>query len=393
MPIMNNNLLRDLFQNNIDYVSKQVGRILDSLYGEQADENDPLPANSYFYHTIEYATAYDEYVMIDMRGDTQGAVYSVDITPEYIDIRGIAENPYYYSMYTTQTQHEQLQTQVMPYLASYEYHYTLSELGIDHFAQGGTYVRAYNNANEEIPVGITQPFGIDTNRTATINNFIIWNAGKQRMTVRESNNPYDPYRQVNYDNCGNVYGSTWVLNTIDDEYRNTNYIIMPSETSDSVYTIDNNFYDNTYNYSGDTIHNYYNDSGDIVINGGGVGLAPVVGLGYADLKLVLDSLVDELNIKFNFGSDGETLPLDYAPTWEELHYIDQGSFYITPIQQIDTLSLAPDVGDTVPYISDYLSIVGGAVTSFYNMVDDLGVGLMLVFTFLICLVINHLKKG
>ena len=48
--------------------------------------------------------------------------------------------------------------------------------------------------------------------------------------------------------------------------------------------------------------------------------------------------------------------------------------------------------DTFPELGDYLSIVGGAVTSIYNMVDDLGIGIMLVFTFLICLVINHLKK-
>ena len=121
MAIMNNSLLRDLFQNNIDYVSKQVGRILDALYGEQATENDPLPENAYFYHTVEYATAYDEYVMSDMRGDTQGAVYSVDIAPDYIHIKGIQENPYYYSVYTTQAQHESLQNEVMPYLANYEY--------------------------------------------------------------------------------------------------------------------------------------------------------------------------------------------------------------------------------------------------------------------------------
>lgn len=389
---MNNSLLRDLFQNNIDYVSKQVSRILDALYGEQATENDPLPEDSYFYHTIEYATAYDEYVMSDMRGDTQGAVYSVDITPDYIHIKGIQENPYYYSLYTTQAQHEALQNEVMPYLANYEYLYTLDELGIDHFAQGGTYVRAYNSNNEEIPVGISQPFGIDTNMTASISNFIIWNAGKQRMTVRESTNIYDPYRQVNYENCGNVYGSTWVLNSIDDEYRNTNYIIMPSGDSDSVYTIDNNFYDNTYNYGGDTIHNYYNDSGDIVINGGGVGLAPVVGLGYADVKLILDSLVDDLNLRFNFGGDGDTFPLEYAPTWEELHYNDQGSFYITPVKQIPSLPAAPDVADTFIDVSDYVALLGGSVTKLTSIFGSIGLDMMLVLTFLSCLVIRHLRR-
>lgn len=152
----------------------------------------------------------------------------------------------------------------------------------------------------------------------------------------------------------------------------------------------NNYTTNTYTTNqGDTITYYYNDNSVIIPSGGvGLGLAGGVALGYVDIEKIFDDIILNLNTRPEFQSE----PLPSFPTYDEIKYEDMGSFYITPIKQIDSLPLAPDVGDTVPDISDYLSVVGGAVTSFYNMVNDLGIGIMLVFTFLICLVINHLKK-
>ena len=42
MALFPNSLLRDLFQNNVDFVAKQVSRVLDSIYGEQATETDTI---------------------------------------------------------------------------------------------------------------------------------------------------------------------------------------------------------------------------------------------------------------------------------------------------------------------------------------------------------------
>lgn len=135
----------------------------------------------------------------------------------------------------------------------------------------------------------------------------------------------------------------------------------------------------TYNYDGDDITINYGDNYVVIPRSGD-------GMGFDDWRTMLLPIIDDLNI--NGGYDGTIV----FPTFEDIKYGDMGSFYITPVKQIDKLPLAPDVGDTVPDISNYLTMVGGAVTSLYNMIDGLGFSLMLTFTFLICLVINHLKK-
>lgn len=165
-------------------------------------------------------------------------------------------------------------------------------------------------------------------------------------------------------------------------------VVTDKNTAQNIYNNDYIYYNNDYH----TSNTYNYDNGSVFVGGGAGGL--VVGLGgmlnYGEIELAIDSLIDDLNLNFN-NSDSQ-LPFDDFPSYDDLKYVDKGSFYITPIKQIDSLPLAPDVGDTVPDISDYLAIVGGAVNSFYNMVDGLGVSLMLVFTFLLCIVINHLKK-
>ena len=390
MALFPNSLLRDLYKNNIDFFAKQVSRILDELYGEQADENSVLPSNSFIYHTVEYGQTDGTRVMSNMRPDTQGAVYECTIDNFGFHLNGIAQCPYHFNRYYDSQMMEDLTELVMPYLASYSYDYSMDDLGIEYWYLNGIYLRGADSNGDMKSYTMSQPFGINTNRTATINSVQISSA-KQYMTVRESNNPYDTYREVYFDNTSYIDGTTWICAKIADDYNNTNYILMPSESSDSVYNIDNTYYNNTYNYNGDTVYNYYNDYGDIVFNGGGVGIAPIGGLAYVNIESILDHLIDDLNVQFNFGGDGETLPLEYAPTWEELHYTDRGSFYITPVKQIGTLPAAPDIADTIIDVSEPLSILSDGFGALLSCFDSLGVTLTLTFTFLSCLVINKLR--
>lgn len=174
-------------------------------------------------------------------------------------------------------------------------------------------------------------------------------------------------------------------------------VIAVSNDSNVKYQINN--YNNTSNNYTVYNYNYTTPNGVNVPLSFGVGGIFIGAQGslisFDDLIGTLNLALPDINAEFNLLGDdlGIDLPAITIPTYEEIKYTDRGSFYITPIKQIDKLPLAPDVGDTSPDLSDYLTIVGGAMTAFYNMVDGLGVSLMLVFTFLICLVINHLKKG
>lgn len=178
-----------------------------------------------------------------------------------------------------------------------------------------------------------------------------------------------------------VDGQSW-LNVINFFTNMPCVIINPTADTNTINQINNVFnnnnvnnYNNTYNYDNETYNYYY---GDNYINI----YYPddSTGLPFNDVRNIFNDALENLNIDVTL------------PTYTDIKYGDQGSFYITPVKQLKPLPTAPDIGDTVPDIGDYLSVVGGAVTSFYNMVDDLGIGIMLVFTFLICLVINHLKK-
>lgn len=391
MAVMENSLLRDLFQNNIDFVAKQVGRVLDALYGEQVDENSTLPNDNFLYKTTQYIGAGYNEILSSGTWSNEVSTYTIVFDNTGFQLTPNGSPTFLTTDGQTQTQIDNLNNQVKPYLESLSYEKTLSELGLSHFWCDGANIRGKTADGYLTDIGLRFSFGINTNQVCRWDSATIY-TGKQSATLDDR----DPYTFWYFDNLEFFIAQDNRLDlySIGDD-NPTNFVLYPSSDSRDTYNIIND-YTNTVNNGGDTIFNYYNDYGDIVINGGGIGgggavIAPVGGLAYSDVKFALDSLIDDLNLRFDFGGNGGT-PLEYAPTWEELHYIDQGSFYITPIEQIDTLPIAPDVGDTVPDISDYLSIVGGVVTSFYNMVDGLGVSLMLVFTFLLCLVINHLKK-
>lgn len=391
MAVMENSLLRDLFQNNIDFVAKQVGRILDSLYGDQANENSTLPNDNFLYKTTQYIGAGYNEILSSGTWSNQVSTYTIVFDNNGFHLTPNGEPTFLTTDGQTQSQIDNLNNQVKPYLESLSYEKTLSELGLSHFWCDGSNIRGKTSEGYLTDIGLRFPFGINTNQVCRWDSATIY-TNKQTATLENR----DPFTFWYFDNLELFVSQDDRLDlySIGDD-NPTNFVLYPSSDSRDTYNIIND-YTNTVNNGGDTIYNYYNDNGDIVINGGGVGgggavIAPVGGLAYADVKLILDSLIDDLNLRFDFGGNGGT-PLSYAPTWEELHYIDQGSFYITPIKQIDKLPLAPDIADTVVDVSDYVDLLGGASTALFSMLDGFGLSLMATFTFLSVLVIRHLKR-
>lgn len=389
MAVFPNSLLRDLFQNNVDYVSKQVSRILDYIYGEQTTANDTLPSNAFVFSSEQYYGATGSQIYSGFGSTRYYGRYFVEVNSvDGIIIKGNGQVlPYTYNSSWTPADISLLDNTIMPYMANYSLSLSMEELDIDAFriTNIDSTIRTYKNGVEKDLI-FSKPFGVNNETSVSFRSLHLNTFNPQESHYITGTNEAEFYVTPTYDS-GNFPDSYFPLSCIHEDAPSRPLVIMPSSDSSNVYNYIDDSTTYEVNIGGDTVYNYYNDYGDVLINGGAVGVAPVVGLNYNDIKFVLDSLIDELNLQFDFQE-----PLEYAPDWEEVHYIDQGSFYITPVKQIDNLPLAPDVGDTVPDISDYLSVVGGAVTSLYNMIDGLGVSLMLVFTFLICLIINHLKK-
>lgn len=395
MAVFPNSLLRDLFQNNIDYVAKQAGRILDALYGEQADENSVIPSDNYLFHTVFYYGDSGSNIQGGLRPDNLYAVYQCDIDSYGIDIHGIAECPPFYIGAATQAYKDNLYNVVQPYLASYTVSMSMQDLGIDHWVQGGNDIRGYNG-NTQIPLNITNAFGIDTNKTVQKTTLKIRTNNPQSMSV-EQGPAYDAYQFV----YASPYSGNWTsvgempLSCIKDSYNPSSFVIMPSTGSDSVYNVIDNSTVNTYNYNGNAVYNYYNDSGDIIINGGGIGgggaiVAPVGGLAYINLESILDHLIDDLNLQFNFGGDGDTLPLNYAPTWEELHYIDQGDYYIETLHQYDKLPSAPAFNGDLD-LHDYPSFYGSCISTFMGLLPA-AFSAALAVGFVVVVMVNKIRR-
>lgn len=388
MALFPNSILRDLSQNNVDFVAKQVGRILDALYGEQAEPTDTIPSDSFIFHTKFYFGDLANYVQSSAPVITEFGIYDCTVDNFGVNITGVGEVPYSYESYYNSNELDVLENVVNPYLGSFSFSRSMSDLDIDHWKTYNDTILGIKN-NQEKVLSISEPFGVNTNKSVNIQGFRIENQQLQTLSISD----YGDRRFSNITGLSMAWTDNWTysnkfpLSAINDTYYPSNFVLVPSSDSDGVTNITNNYYDSTYNIDGDTVHNYYNDRGDLIINGGGVDIAPVVGLNYNDFKLILDSLVDELNLQFGFDE-----PLEYAPTWEELHYIDQGSFYITPVKQLDTLPLAPDIADTVIDVSDYVDLLGGASTALFNVLDGFGLSLIATFTFLSVLVIRHLKR-
>lgn len=385
MAVFPSQTLRDLIQNNIDYVAKQVGVINDFLFGETSDGTDDIPQMPYILHTCQLFSVNPK-TMFDINiNNTQYAVANVDLDAEGLHIRcfdTVRNNPGSYPDFTP------IDNIVLPYMSAYSSDISLDSMGVDYLYNESQFIYGSKNNSRVSPVYADYAFN-DINGHQELRLAL---TPQQTFSLRGS----DPYIYVNASNIlAGFFSDRFYFQQLDNNNYPSRMVVMPNPQSKYTYTYIDNSTKQTINYNGDTIYNYYNDSGDIIINGGGVGgggavISPVGGLAYADVKFILDSLVDELNLHFDFAGDGVE-PLSPAPTLDELRYNDQGSFYITPIKQIDNLPLAPDIADTVIDVSEPLGMLSSGFGALLSVFDSLGVTLTLTFTFLACLVINKLR--
>lgn len=341
-------LLNDLFTNNIEFAAKQLQTIVDALFPNNEDNSETQFGTNPCILSGQINCVIDSVNSGGWKNVTgyYNFNYSSDIGDAIITFAEYSDN-YDDSVHSLVTKSKEF------YFRDLENNIGLPHI-LKHYSGSSYYIVNNSNANYNMNFGQTGVFD------KTHNGYVYFDNDQVSL--------YSAY-------------SSYSISFINGSKP---FIITDKNSAEYIYN-NNYFNDNDYHNSM-TVNNIY-------VGGGTGGIAvglPIGGLfNYNELTFALDSLIDDLNLNLSVGNK---LPIDHFPTYDEIKYEDMGSFYITPIQQIDTLPEAPDVGDTYPDFSDYLSIVGGAVTSFYNMIDGLGVSLMLVFTFLICLVINHLKK-
>lgn len=381
MAVFENQLLRDLIQNNIDYVAKQVGVVNDFLFGETSDGTDDIPQMPYVLHTCQLFAVNPETSFNIPLNWTQYAVANVNL-----DSTGLHINCFdvLRSSYGNYPDMQRIDNEVLPYLRTYSYDASLDDMGVDYIYNNSQFITGVKDNGEVYPVYFDSVFnGI---------------SGHQQLQLALTPKQSYSYRGEICDTwnvASGFYSDRFYFQQVDNSNIPSRMIVMPNSQSTYTYNYIDNSTVQTITYNGDTIYNYYNDSGDIIINGGGIGgggavIAPVGGLAYADVKFILDSLIDDLNLHFDFAGDG-VAPLAPAPTLDELRYTDRGSFYITPVKQIKQLPLAPDVADTVIDVSQPLSMLSTGFGALLSCFDNLGVTLMLTFTFIACLVINKLR--
>lgn len=187
---------------------------------------------------------------------------------------------------------------------------------------------------------------------------------------------------VDYPDSTYIEGSTSDLETIHYYTDMPSVIINPTTNSTSITNINNTFnqnntnnYYDTYTYNNQTYNYYYGDSYITIYYPDGSD-----GLPFNDVRNIFNDTLENLNIDV------------VLPSYTDIKYADQGSFYITPVKQIPPLMPAPDIADTVVDVSDYVTLLGGSLQKCLDIFDTLGLELMLTFTFLSCLVIRHLKR-
>lgn len=351
-------LLNDLFTNNIDFAAKQLQTLVDHLFPSNDDNNNTdftqqpiLWTGQIIVHTSCFTDRWYE----DL------CTYNVTFDP-YCD-----NNAVQFVSYSASAT-DAVKNQLSPIVNNTKLYGNSSYNDLYVENQGGYYYLKHSSNSSYANFN----WQIDTISAFHDKNTSLYSAfGVNSPSWAGESSMYYPFSQCR-------------LGFIEDSKI---FVVTPDRSMAT------NIYNNIdYNNDYHTSYTYTDNDTNIYVGGGagGIVVSPMGMFNYGELKLAIDSLIDDLNLNFN--NVDNKIPVSEFPSYNDIKYEDMGSFYITPIQQIDTLPDAPDVGDTYPDFSDYLSIVGGAVNSFYNMVDGLGVSLMLVFTFLICLVINHLKK-
>lgn len=362
MAIFPSQTLRDLIQNNIDYVAKQVGVINDFLFGPTSDGTDVIPETPYILHTYQAIYANPEDFGINLSWN-QIALASIDIDGSGVTLQC---NDSIRCSLGNVPEMAQVDSEVLPYIKNFYFHNSLSEMGIDRIKSSDRYLIGLDGQTEKA-VNVSYHYA-----NSDYTNTLFIKPNPPQSLLFEDDTCYILGTVSNFN--GGIDHEFYITKLADTNYP-ANLVVMPSTDSYFTYNYIDNSTQQTINYNGDTIYNYYNDNGDIVINGGGVGgggglIAPVGGLAYADVKFILDSLVDELNLNFDFEGDGIP-PLNYAPTLDEIRYGDYSDFYIEKLHQYDSLPAAPTFDGSIDF-GDIPKVVGESANAYLGL---LGVGL------------------
>lgn len=361
----------NLTKNGLQYIAKQYQTIYDAYFGSDDDNSEkpldvPFMLDGYgewtdmdnFYPNAPRKSYYGTWLYeAHIKGDAEPDTYIQNLTfsSSYSD----ANTNNNWISQADKDSAKQFLDNLIPYTIGRGSNFSFP-IGVSR-TDGGTYV-GLGTYNAQYGVANTNNIFLVSSGNYQVN-------GKTKVTLRYiTKGSYEGSYDNNYGLFINLYkDSELYVNT----YNNN---LVNGDTF------------NTYNYTtqeGDTVTTYYNDHTVIM---------PVVGLAggfaYVDLKGIFDGILPDINV--SLGLDGDDAL--YFPSYDEIKYEDMGSFYITPIKQLDKLPLAPDIADTVIDVSDYVDLLGGSATALFNALDGLGLSLIATFTFLSVLVIRHLKR-
>lgn len=208
--------------------------------------------------------------------------------------------------------------------------------------------------------------------------------------------PWNVEYTIKSSNYNFLHGDVCVVNSHGRYVPNCNDTISKhtaSTRAPSVLFTDNNTVINNYTtYGGNTYNNndtynnvintYYGDN-YLVVAPVGIGVNGELGFNFDDLVGALEVAVGDINTQFGYGLT--------VPTYDELKYTDQGSFYITPIKQLPPLPVAPDLADTVIDISEPVGVLTDGFNGVLDAYDALGITLMISFTFIARLLIRKIR--
>ena len=137
MAVFESQTLRDLIQNNIDYVAKQVGVINDFLFGETSDGTDDIPQMPYVLHTCQLFAVNPETSFNIPLNWTQYAVANVNL-----DSTGLHINCFdtLRSSYGNYPDMQRVDNEVLPYIRTYSYDATLDEMGVDYIYNNSQFI-------------------------------------------------------------------------------------------------------------------------------------------------------------------------------------------------------------------------------------------------------------
>lgn len=363
-------VLNDLFTNNINYVAKQVQTIVDFLFPNNEDNSE----------TSINATD----IPLMLCGQIE-----CNVGYGYIGYDWMAANCVYNFQFNSANAENMLvpigQSPATSDRAWQEWGSNASAYFFKGLPENVTRSQFFSNYPEYYGQGI-EPITVHFSDGAQP---VPYNYGTEGRNVNGTPNIYF---NRNYGETSLSTDSTTAYIYFLGADKGKNIIITDIDHSNTFYNnnviYNNNDYHtyNTYNFNGGS----GNGGGTIAVGGGAGGL--VVGLGgifnFGDLELAINTTIDDINLNLN--NSDNAIPAVF-PSYDDLKYVDMGSFYITPVKQLDTLPIAPDVADTVINVSEPLSILSDGFGALLSSFDSLGVTLTLTFTFLSCLVINKLR--